>query len=160
MPLCPFCKEEIAEGAIYCKHCHKDIVVRKRPIGVTIIAVFILISAAVGLVKGIDPKESSSILFGMIVPYGVMVVYYLAVAIVSIYCGIGLLDLKNKARKICIWMTIILFCNGLFSLGRQLEIMTIDKTFWMALIVATIFIFGINGYILYYLVSRREYFVN
>ena len=77
MPLCPYCKEEIAEGAIYCKHCHKYLVGRKRPIGVTIIAVLTLFGATVNLFGYLMSEDQQDILLGIHMPFEAMIIYYL-----------------------------------------------------------------------------------
>jgi predicted nucleic acid-binding Zn ribbon protein len=158
--LCPKCGKEIVEGATICKHCHEVLGKPKRPKGVTIIAILILLGSVIGFFSVISLTEMTSIILGIRVPVGFAKFFLFLIQGVGIYCGIGFLKQLAMARKVYIWISIYGIVNSLIStpiLISALRLRDNDKVGLMINMVITIIF---SGYILYYIIRHKDYFVN
>lgn len=161
MASCPKCGKEIAEGASVCKHCHAEIATPKRPTGVTVIAVLTLLGSAGGLLTMLSLNEMNSIILGLRVPVVLARIETLVFAGVGIYCGIGFLRQKALARKIYIWVVLFGIINTLISTPVLINSMPLpDHVKGPTMISSMIGGPAIFGWILFYLIRRKDYFTN
>lgn len=171
MTTCPSCKKEIAKGAVVCKHCGATLGTPERPTGVTVIAILCFVSALLSIVALVSLEKYTSIILGMNVRVIVAQLHAVVMACISVYCGVGLLKLKEVSRKIFIiyalyslvGSTLYIFqlrANVIFM--RQFKIAgayDLDyKTLYPEL--SSLIGMAIVGYIIYYLLRHKDYFVN
>lgn len=153
MTSCPACGKEIANGASVCKHCRAELGAPARPTGVTAIAILTLVGSVLSLVGLVVLTDPYPVVLGLRVPAALAKLSVAALAGVGIYCGIGLLRQKALARRVFTWVAIYSVVNALLSTpviaGSSSEAIT-----GMAIAV------GFYGWILFYLSSRKDYFIN
>jgi len=157
---CPKCGKEIADGATVCKHCHAEIGTPKRPKGVTVIAVLTLLGSAFSLLAIFNLNEMNSIILGLRVPVALARIVTLVFSGVGIYCGIGFLKQMALARKIYIWVAIYGIINQLISTPVLMNSMRLPDNVKGGMIVGMIIGIAISGWILFYLIRRKDYFTN
>jgi len=166
MAACRQCGQEIADDAAVCEHCGALVGAVRRPPGVTVIAILVLVGAGLAILAVPALKAEFSALLGIRVPVFLAQVVMLVFAGLSIYCGVGLLQLKRVAKTIYIWVAVYdivdsLVCGSVLtstipdSLPSQMRPMFFTSV-WVGVVVGV----GLNAFILYYLLSRRKYFVN
>ncbi|MDD5087275.1 MAG: zinc ribbon domain-containing protein [bacterium] len=149
MALCPKCGKEIADSAVVCKHCHATIGTPQRPIGVTVIAALTLLGAAQILISAIGMlfrrHFGCSVILGIRIPDVVNGLVMLILGGLALYCGLGFLKQKAQARRIFLWLAGFVILSSLITVGGSLTgLLTI----------------AVLGYIVYYLVRRKDYFTN
>jgi len=142
--------------------------VPKRPKGVTVIAVLCFIGAGGSLLALPTIDSTNSVLLGIRVPVIVMQLVGLIMAGLSVYCGVGFLKLKALAREIYLWVAIFGIANMVISYPVILSSMNLPRnlpsgayeSMIVGGIVGMIIVLALQGYILYYLFRRKDYFVN
>lgn len=158
---CPKCGKEIAEGAIICKHCGAEFGTPKRPTGITVIAVLCFIGAAISLLALPSVNRITSLILGIRVPVPLYQLFGVAGAGLAIYCGVGFLQLREIARKIYLYWAIFSVLNSVISPLVVISTMRrIRDEVMVGIVIGIIIGVGIYGYILYYLVRRKDYFIN
>jgi hypothetical protein len=134
-----------------------------RPKGVTIIAVLTLILALFGLIGLFLIQPMDSILFGIIVPIPVTVIATLISVGIGIYCGIGLLKLKRVARQLYIWLLVYHMVNAALEKGRIMiggNLPHAPIASYPTFIISNLLGLLIASFLIYYIASRKKYFVN
>ncbi len=160
MASCPKCSQEIADGASVCKHCHAEIGKPKRPTGVTVIAILTLLGSVFGLFAIFGLNETNSIILGIRVPVIIARAFGLIGNGIGIYCGIGFLKQLALARKVYIWVAIYGIANSLITTPVLMNTMRLPDEVKTGMIIGMIIGVGITGWILYYVVRRKDYFTN
>lgn len=148
-------------GAIVCKHCRSDIGTPKRPAGVTAISALSFLDVAGWLFTCIAPIPMTP-LFTLLVLMDnngveLMVgrIESLILAAISLYCGLGFLKQRASARRVYLGF-------GVYRVGFQLiaTMALISRNVSPELIAPSLIGFVIFGWILYYVMRRRDYFPN
>ncbi len=169
MTYCTNCGQEIADGAVVCKHCNATLGTPKRPTGVTVLAVLLYIGGVFSLIGSFSIQEYNSYVLGINVPVAIATFVSLAGAILAFYCGYGFLKLQRKAREIYLYWIYFAIANSILQLfavnkiientpgvyGRDVASMATTIA-----IITVLFMVAFQGYILYYLIRRKDYFVN
>lgn len=163
MAFCTSCGKEIAEGAVICKHCGAKLGIPKRPGGVTFLGVISIISGAFGIIESIVSLSNLGFrnfgyILGARVPYELEIMINLAVSVLTLLCGIGFLQLKKIARQVYIYIGSFGILNAILTYPVLLD--DVRKSERALLIVIMIVTILITGYILYYVIRRKDYFVN
>lgn len=171
MAICQSCSGEIAEGAVVCKHCGAQIGVPTRPKGVTVIAVLLFISAALSLFSLPSLNVYNSIILGMRVPVLLTQLHLVIGTILAVYCGVAFLQLKKIGRTVYLYYGTWSILNGLIGIFvmpsiirempemRRLPASALEGTIIGGVIGGLIGI-ALSGYILYYVIRRKDYFIN
>lgn len=171
---CPKCNQEIVDSAAVCKHCGEELGTAKRPKGVTVLGVLVLIGAIFSL---FGLKQPTPVLLGITIPVWFFVLLSLIFIGLAIFCGIGLLKQVKQARVIYIYMGIfgvvnqIATCIWTASGNNFLKLMQVQLTkqgvsityqqfeaIKQGVIIGGIIGALLNGWILYYLFRKKDFF--
>ena len=155
MSTCSACGKSVAEKAIVCKHCGARLGRPPRPVGVTVIAILVLIGVVSQLFAVIAARWETSFLFGRHVPPTVFRVVTAAMAALSLYCGIGLLRQRAVARRVTILYLVVGVVGSILN-ASVMSRMLGGGASWTGVILSV----ALNGYIIYYLIRRKDYFLN
>ena len=161
----PDCVRKIGEEDNGGKFCGSPL---KRPKGVTIIAMLTMMSALFGLISVFLIRPMTSMIFGIRVPIPVTVIVILISSCSAIYCGIGLFKLKSVARTLYIWLSIYGMVNFAAARGRiMIASASGDNlpfhaqiTSYPTYTITTLIGLSIPVLLIYYIVSRKKFFVN
>lgn len=160
MAICQSCGGEIVVGAVVCRHCGVQLGIPQRPKGVTVIAVLCFIGAGFSLFSLAALDSTNSVLLGIRVPVIITQLVTLIAVGLLIYCGIGFLKLQELARQIYIWAAIYSIAQMVISPPVIWSSMNLPSEAIIGGIVGMIIGLALYGYILYYIVRRKDYFVN
>jgi len=171
MTTCPSCKKEIAEGAVICKHCGAKLGTPERPKGVTLIAGLSFVGAVFALFALPSLNSYNSIILGMRVPVELAQLHAVIGIILSVYCGIAFLKLKETGRKVYLYygawsiLNTIIAMFVLPSILRDMPEMRYLPSYAyeqeiIVVIGSGLLSLALIGNILYYLIRRKDYFVN
>lgn len=160
MATCPTCNDTIADGAVVCKHCGARFGTPSRPTGVTILAVLCLLGGVVGLLSTFALNRSNSVFLGFRVPVPFMMAVNLIGVVISFYCGIGFLKLKSAARKLYLYWAVFGLAQAVITPVRLLSSTRVPDTVVAGMAIGFVLGLGFYGWIIYYIVRKKEYFVN
>ncbi len=163
---CPQCGQAIMAGAILCKHCGAQLGTPQRPKGVTWLAVLLFVGTVVCLVSIPGQRPVSSFFLGVQVPVPFTQFLLLVSAGIDAFCGYGFLKLKRSAMRLYIGFSCYGILNTLaslpasYSLAMRLNPYAESSTVLGPVIAMVVLGLAFSGFIIYYLVSRKDYFVN
>lgn len=164
MPYCTSCGQLVGEDAIHCAHCGTTLRIAQRPVGITIIAVLIIIGAVSNLFSVF--MGSPTALLGMILTGTAARVFFLVLSGFAFYCGFGLWNMKKLACDVFIGVSVFNIINSLLSVLRLEELWAIqglqldDGAAATVPAVLLILSLAIGAFLIIYLIKKRPLFIN
>ena len=140
--------------------------IRKRPKGITVVAVIALISGFLQFTGIFLLRPETSLLLGMRVPFVVFVTVSLARVGLRLYSGIGLLKIRKIAFQIYIGLSVfdimdlLGYCIGMAFSTRYHFSGPARTLFDFGSVISTLIGLAIPVSLLLYIVKKRDYFVN
>lgn len=165
MKSCPKCGTEVAQGATVCENCKAVVGVPKRPLGVAVIAWLMLVGGVLNVYFMLTNQHIYPVYLGMAVSPALMRIIQLILAVIGIYCAIGLLQLKGNARKLYIGLSLFYAIETLVSFQMRIAATGLLQgpgahSRLIAGIIGTIIGLAIQGWMLFYVVRRKQFFIN
>lgn len=162
MKPCPECGGMIALEAAICKHCGASIAKPMIPVGVKIVGILSILGG-LGILGQTFGSFPVALLFGIEIPLGLAKVIRGAVGLGSIALGVGLLRQMEIARRYGLWFLVITTIEGAASVVYLASEISSLYGYMADDIVNQLYGGAamnvlINGYIVYYLVKKKDYF--
>ena len=154
---CESCGERVRKDAIVCDHCGAPLIAPKRPSGVIVVVVLVLISALMELYKLVSYNSATAVFLGFSLSATAWRISSLLGFGICVYIAIGFFKLKKLART-------ILLCYILFSMvDVVLTGWNLAQNAFSSAIPNLIILLAINlayfGVLLFLVVRLKKHFV-
>lgn len=165
MASCPKCGKEVADSAVVCKHCNSVISIMDRPTGITVIAVILLIGTVFSLYTQFQINWSGTVILGINLPPILSNIINSLDILLGLYCAIGFFKLQKKAYQLFILLASYRIANNIITslvvISRIYDYYSyIPEFYTSSLIIGFTIGVALNGWLLFYLSRRKDYFVN